>query len=193
METPTAPHETTASPDEGGLRALLEQRDYPAAFQGIVDQFGPKVFRLAYSMTHHRARAEDLAQDALLRVWKALPSYDGRASLSTWIYTIARNVTYTELRRTASRHAFSMDDPDRLIELEKDPALSTADRAAGLKSDLETLLRRLPQRQRQVVTLFYLEQKSLEQVGAALDMPIGTVKSLLHRAKAALAAASELG
>lgn len=171
---------------------MLEQRNYAAAFEGIVDQFGPKVFRLAYSMTHHRARAEDLAQDALLRVWKALPSYDGRASLSTWIYTIARNVTYTELRRTSARHALSMDDPNRQIELEKDPALATADRAAGLKSDLETLLRRLPERQRQVVTLFYLEQKSLEQVGASLDMPIGTVKSLLHRAKAALAAASEL-
>lgn len=187
MEPLSPTREADAAVEETELRGLLESRQYRRAFEGIVERFSQPVFRLAYSMTRHRARSEDLAQDCFLRVWKALPTYDGRASLSTWIYAIARNVCYTELRRTASRRAVSIDDPDAESELAGENALASVDRLPGATSDVSTLLKRLPERERQALTLFYLEQKSHEETAALLGVPVGTLKSLLHRAKGALA------
>lgn len=176
--------DTQACPEhELDLRRLLDEGDFPAAFEGIVDQFQSKVFRLAFSMTRNRARAEDLAQESFLRVWKGLPGYDGRAALSTWIYTIARNTCYTELRRHAARFSVSLDDPDQALYLEADSAMAVRDRAGGSNLDIAELLQRLTERQRQVVTLFYLEQKSYEETAALLAMPVGSVKTLLHRTK----------
>jgi RNA polymerase sigma-70 factor (ECF subfamily) len=183
VDLPNNP-DTQACPEhELDLRQLLDEGKFHAAFEGIVDQFQSKVFRLAYSMTRNRARAEDLAQESFLRVWKGLPGYDGRAALSTWIYTIARNTCYTELRRHAARPSVSMDDPDQATSLETDSAMAVRDRAGGSSLDIAELLQRLTERQRQVVTLFYLEQKSHEETAALLGMPVGSVKTLLHRTK----------
>lgn len=190
VDTQTLPHETEGTSDESDLRRLLDARQYREAFEAIVDRYSDRVFRLAFSMTRNRARSEDLAQETFLRVWKALPSYDGRAALSTWIYAIARNLCYTELRRGAGRRSVSIDDPEAQPGLAGEAALASADRPAGMASDVSTLLSRLPERQRQAVTLFYLEQKSHEETAALLGVPVGTLKSLLHRAKAALAASS---
>lgn len=176
--------DTQACPEhELDLRRLLDEGNFSAAFEGIVDQFQSKVFRLAFSMTRNRARAEDLAQESFLKIWKGLPGYDGRAALSTWIYTISRNTCYTELRRHAARFSLSMDDPDQAASLETDSAMAVRDRAGGSHLDIAELLQRLTERQRQVVTLFYLEQKSYEETAALLSMPVGSVKTLLHRTK----------
>jgi len=157
------------------------------AVAALLPQFRRKVYSLAYSYLRDRDAAEDVTQDVFIRVWRALPGYDGRASLSTWIYTIARNASLSALR--SRRQQASLSDPEVLAEAEAggrgDLTEVEADREAVLR-----LVERLPERQRQVITLFYMQDQSHEQVAAMLAMPVGTVKTLLHRARARLSESS---
>ena len=91
---------------EGHLAAGRHAR----AFDLIVPEFRNRVFRLAFSILRDRAAAEDATQETLVRVWKALPGFDGRAALGTWIYAITRNTCLMELRKR--RPTVSFDDPD---------------------------------------------------------------------------------
>jgi RNA polymerase sigma-70 factor (ECF subfamily) len=164
---------------EEPLHALVRQRCYTEAFEGLVDRYQDKVYRLALSYTRDRARAEELAQDVFVKLWRALPRFDGRASLSTWLYAIARNTCLSALRYDARRRMLPLDEVG-------EPA-APAGRPPELACDVRQLVARLPEPQRRVVTLFYLENRSLREVGCMLDMPEGTVKSHLHRARRSLA------
>jgi len=169
--------------EDDRLHELVRQRSYAEAFEGLLDRYQNKVYRLAFSLTRDRARAEDLAQDAFVKVWRALPRFDGRASLSTWLYAIARNTCLSGLRYDARRRMRPLDETH-------EPAARTFDGGAGTDlSGVWSLVDRLPEAQRRVITLFYLEDRSLREVGRLLDMPEGTVKSHLHRARRALAGA----
>lgn len=168
---------------EDDIRQRLDARQYREAFELLVDRFQNKVFRLAISMVRDEALAQDLAQDILMKIWKALPGYHGEASLSTWIYTISRNTCLTELKRRAARRTVSLSEPLVEESLDSIAALQTSDREAGAEMDVEAMLDRLPEKYRQVITLFYLEQKSYEEVAVLLAIPLGTVKTFLYRAK----------
>jgi RNA polymerase sigma-70 factor (ECF subfamily) len=162
-----------------------ERRDEAIAL--LLPAFRRKVFGLAYSFLRDREAAEDVAQDVFIKVWRALPGFDGRASLSTWIYTITRNASLSALR--ARRPQSSLSDPEVMEAVEAiDPAPSAdviVDRAAILR-----LVDQLPTKQRQVIMLFYMEEQSHEEVATMLAMPVGTVKTLLHRARARMSAAA---
>ncbi len=134
-------------------------------------------------MLRNQTQAEDAAQEIFLRVWKGLPGYNGAASLSTWIYTIARNTCLTELKKRASRPTVSLDDVGFEGTLDHLPEMQTTDPETGAEMDLHHMLQRLPEKYRRVLTLFYLEQKSYEEVGALLGLPLGTVKTFLYRAR----------
>jgi RNA polymerase sigma-70 factor (ECF subfamily) len=161
-----------------------ERRDEAIAL--LLPAFRRKVFGLAYSFLRDREAAEDVTQEVFIKVWRALPGYDGRASLSTWIYTIARNASVSALR--ARRPQSSLGDPEVMQAVEAinpvPPADVMAERAAILR-----LVDQLPTKQRQVIMLFYMEEQSHEEVATMLAMPVGTVKTLLHRARARLSAA----
>jgi RNA polymerase sigma-70 factor (ECF subfamily) len=172
----------TPTPDHD-IRHCLSAQDFPAAFDLLLPRYRDKVFRLAWSLTRDEATAEDLAQDVFVRVWRALPSFHGEASLSTWIYTITRNRCLTELKRRASRPTVSLHDPALEDTLDAVPALQVAAAEAGAGMDAEALLAQLPEKYRRVLTLFYLEQRKYEEVAAMLGLPMGTVKTFLFRAK----------
>lgn len=172
----------TAPPQEADADVHLRLRagDYRGAFERLLPRYRDRVFRLALSMVRNRSEAEDVTQDIFLRLWRALPGYSGRASLSTWIYAISRNSCLSQLRKR--RPQVSLDDPD----MQADPAIEalaapTTDDSATVS--VERMLDSLAPQYRQVVTLFYLEDKSCEQTAAALGIPVGTVKALLHRAR----------
>lgn len=153
----------------------------------LLPAFRRKVFGLAYSFLRNRAAAEDVTQEVFIKLWRALPGFDGRASMSTWIYTIARNASLSALR--ARRPESSLSDPEVMQAVESRDPVPSADmlveRAAILR-----LVDRLPPKQRQVIMLFYMEAQSHEEVAAMLAMPVGTVKTLLHRARARLTVAA---
>jgi RNA polymerase sigma-70 factor (ECF subfamily) len=168
---------------EDDIRRQLAGQHYSEAFDLLVEQFKDKVFRLAWSMLRNETQAEDTTQDVLLKVWKALPAYHGGASLSTWIYTIARNTCLTELKKRSSHPTVSLQEPEMECAAESIPSLQSADRESGMEMDVRTMLAELPEKYRQVITLFYLEQKAYEETAAMLGLPLGTVKTLLFRAK----------
>ena len=161
---------------DSDILALLNH-DPRQAFDMIVARYQNKVFKLAFSILGERTAAEDAAQDALLRVWRNLDKFRGESSLSTWIYTIARNAALTA--RKALRHAeTSLDGVSERV-------MTTAPEHAT--PDLMRMVEALPDAQRQVVILFYLEGKSYIETADLSGLPMGTVKTYLHRARKELA------
>ena len=158
----------------------LKSGQFREAFALLLPEYRNKVFRLCFSMLHQRAWAEDVSQDVFLRIWRALPGFAGQSSLSTWIYAISRNACLSELRK--KRPQVSIDDDEDGYHPEI-AALSTADADDSATVSVTQMLDQLPERYRQAVTLFYMEDKSYEQTAASLGMPLGTVKALLHRAR----------
>jgi RNA polymerase sigma-70 factor (ECF subfamily) len=152
-------------------------------FERIVREFQDKIFRLAYSMLLDRAAAEETTQDVLLRVWKGLPGFRAESSLSTWVYSITRNACRTA-RGRGGIHAVSLDDPAPLREVERRAATAWP---SAPSPDAGALLNRLPAKYRQVVALFYMQEKSYQEVASMLGLPVGTVKTYLFRARKSLA------
>jgi RNA polymerase sigma-70 factor (ECF subfamily) len=148
------------------------------AFRELVDQYKGVVFALIARSIGDRARAEEVAQDVFLRVHKGLPYFRGESKLSTWIYRIAANVLAQEKRVPPT---LSLDDPQ-----EAGPPPAVHDRAFGdvlLKDRLEKAIARLPLPYQILVNGHYLKGLQYEELAQALDMPMGTVKTHLHRAK----------
>jgi RNA polymerase sigma-70 factor (ECF subfamily) len=171
--------DTQGTTIEQQIMGLVRTGQRDQALRLIVPVFKRKVFALAFSFTHNRDEAEDLAQEVFVKVWKALPRFDGRALLSTWIYTITRNTSLSALR--GRRETCGIEE-----------AVASADNEAEVERMLlQRLVERLPDRQRQVIALFYMQDHSHEEVAQMLDMPVGTVKTLLHRARERLR--SEIG
>ncbi len=121
-----------------------------------------------------------------MRIWRALPQFRGMSSISTWIFTIARNASLSALRGGAGRQALSLDEPAVRAIAE---ARYASAREEAPAPDLQRLVAQLPEKYRQVLTLFYMEERSYEEVARLLDLPMGTVKTYLHRARKELARA----
>ena len=170
--------------DEAIIEALATGRTQ-AAFEAVVGNYRRRVFGLAYSILRDRAAAEDVAQEVFVKLWKALPTFDGRAKLSTWIYAIARNAAISAVRKR--RASVSMSEPHVLAEAES--ATATVDRAGSDDSTLWRAVAGLPDAQREAVTLYYQDERPVEEVAAMLGLPVNTVKTHLHRARARLALA----
>jgi RNA polymerase sigma-70 factor (ECF subfamily) len=160
----------------------LHAKQFREAFAILLPRYRDKVFRLIFSMLRDRALAEDTTQDVFLRIWRALPGFAGQSQLSTWIYAIAKNGSLSELRKRRPTVSLDQNDDDESYN----PAVAAL--AAPEADDSATvsvgqMLDQLPERYRQAVVLFYMEDKSYEQTAASLGLPLGTVKALLHRAR----------
>ena len=159
------------------VRRLLESHRYDDALERLVDAYGDKVFRMAVGMLQGDAgRAEEVTQDVFLKLWRALPGYDGRAAPSTWLYTIARNTCMSAARAESYRRTASLDDASE----------RGAVSPVALVLEVQQYVAALPEMQREVITLFYLQERSITDVARILDLSEGTVKSHLHRARRAL-------
>ena len=173
---------SSASQADADILERLQAKQYREAFAILLPRYRDKVFRLTFSMLRDRAMAEDTTQDVFLRIWRALPGFAGQSQLSTWIYAIAKNGSLSELRKRRPTVSIDQNDDDDSYN----PAVAAL--AAPEADDSATvsvgqLLDQLPERYRQAVVLFYMEDKSYEQTAASLGLPLGTVKALLHRAR----------
>jgi RNA polymerase sigma-70 factor (ECF subfamily) len=182
---------SAAAERDADLLAALCRGDRHAVLEGLMDRYRDKVMHLAFSILRDAALAEDMAQTVFVKVWQALPKFDGRAALSTWLYTIARNTCLTAVERERRVVALEdlpevADDDDPVAFGRSAPGLETSGQAAA-EYDVAKLLEQLPEPYRRVVVLFYLEDRSCEEVGELLTMPTGTVKALLHRGRKKLA------
>lgn len=162
------------------------------AFAQLVDRYKVTVFNLVDRMTSDKALVEDLAQEVFLRVYNGLPGFRGGSKLSTWIYRIAFNVCAADLERARNRVTFiSIDDADEdggprleLKDAGQDPE-ALVDRI-DFKWTVQRLLDRLPPHYRMILTFFYTDEMRYEEIGEVMQLPLGTVKTHLHRAKQAL-------
>ena len=189
--TPAAP--SAAVERDADLLESLRRGDRRAVLEGMMDRYRQKVLHLAVSILRDQSLAEDMSQTIFVKAWQALPRFDGRAALSTWLYTIARNTCLTAVQRERRMVALEdlpevADDDDDPVAFGRAPADHESAGQVAAEYDVAKLLEKLPEPYRRVVVLFYLEDRSCEEVGELLSMPTGTVKALLHRGRKRLAA-----
>jgi RNA polymerase sigma-70 factor (ECF subfamily) len=168
-------------PDEATLVERLRAGE-PPAFEELVRRYQHRVFGVAVRMLRNAAEAEEAAQEVFLRVYRAVDEFRGEARLSTWLYAITSRVCLTRLGTGERRLVREGEETlTRLANGEATPG------AALERSELEAALHRaiaeLPEDRRIVVVLRDLEGLAYEEIAAALDLPLGTVRSRLHRAR----------
>ena len=179
------PDDLTDAPDEALLR-LYANGDGGAA-RALTARHAPRVMSLAWRMLGDRTEAEDVTQEAMLRLWRVAGDWrSGEARLSTWLYRVAANLCTDRLRRRRGVPLDTVPDPadEAPGAVER---LMAGDRAAALQAALD----RLPERQRLAVVLRHIEGASNPEIAAALETSVEAVESLLARGRRALAAMLE--
>ncbi len=158
-------------------------------FALLFSRFAPRVKSYLLKLGCKPDLAEDLAQETLLTVWRKASYFDpSRASASTWVFTIARNLRIDALRR--ERHPDDLiDEPDLIPDPEARPdeVLSAHEREQRLRVALKTL----PEEQAEVVQMSFFHDKAHAEISADLGLPLGTVKSRLRLAMVRLRAQLE--
>ncbi len=163
------------------VRSTNEHEDAHDAFQRYVVPEIPAMMRVARSLTRNSHDAEDLVQDAILRAYRGISSFDG-AHPRAWLFTILRN---THINRNRRQRPVLFDDPDDVQSVpsgeKSDP--TTRIENVAFRDAVLAALSTMPEKMRLVVELVDLETCSYGEVSLALDIPIGTVMSRLHRGR----------
>jgi RNA polymerase sigma-70 factor (ECF subfamily) len=165
---------------------LRAQRGDQGAFRALVERHGDRVYALALRIVRTADDAEEVAQDAFVRAWKGLPRFRGDSAFSSWMYRITARLAFDRAARLRGRRGRETQ-VEAIEEVAGHAASDEGDRARGRQ--VERLVAGLPDAQRLVVTLYYLQDRSVEEVARTLRMPENTVKTHLSRARAALRAA----
>lgn len=179
-------------------RQLIERArsgDEPA-FAELVRRFERPVFSLVYRLVRHRETAEDLAQEAFVKAYQNLDRFDPKYKVSSWLFKIAHNHAIDHLRRRrpqtlsieGSPYAESERGEDRSgLSLASDDESPDAEVAARELGDaIEHAIAHLRPQYRTAVVLRHLEGRAYEEIAQIMDLPVGTVKTYLHRARGEL-------
>lgn len=165
------------------------------AFEQLISQYQRKVYNQAYRLTGNYEDASDIAQEAFLRVYSSLPEFRGDSSFATWLNRIVGNACLDELRKRKRQRVASLDEPVFTDEGEMDRQLAVADTADGPEQALERVevqravqqsIHALDEEYRVVVVMRDLQGYSYNEIADMLGINLGTVKSRLNRARAAL-------
>ncbi len=171
----------------------------PAAMGKLLEAYQRRIHSICYRMVRDEHDARDLTQDAMLRVIQGLDSYDGRSKLSTWVIRVTMNTCLSHLRKQKLRRHGSLDagsdnatsgplDPRSFGELSPPGRVELAE----MRILLGRALLCLDPDMRAVLVLRDMQELEYERIAKALEVPIGTVKSRLFRARVALRAAVEV-
>jgi RNA polymerase sigma-70 factor (ECF subfamily) len=166
------------------------------AFRELVLRFERPVYSLIVRMVNDPGTAEDLAQEVFVKAFRSLRTYDASRKLSSWLFKIAHNTTIDHLRRHAPDTVSLEAPPDEegrgglgavlSDESLEDPAAAAERR--DMARSLERAISRLRSEYREAVVLFYVEGASYQEICDVTGLPLGTVKTNLHRARKELAA-----
>ncbi|HEY6049811.1 MAG TPA: sigma-70 family RNA polymerase sigma factor [Thermoanaerobaculia bacterium] len=158
------------------------------AWRELVDRFGQKVYSVSYHFTLKREDAEELAQEIFLKIFENLNRYDGSFPLIAWIVSLSRNLCIDRYRRRKREKSFRFVSDDAVM-----PLLRSADdpSADALRKERTKLLfaalAEIPDDLAEILVLRDLDGLAYEEIGQALELPDGTVKSRLFRARAEVA------
>ncbi len=155
------------------------------AFEILMEKHESKMYAVALRMCKNREDAQDCLQDAMLRIYKALPTFKGQSSFSTWAYRITMNTCLDDLRRKKVRQAQSLD---QMLEVGWAPVdeNNTAERHvenSELKRNLSKAIQMLPEEMRAAVVLRDVQGFSYEEIANMLSTNVGTVKSRISRGR----------
>jgi RNA polymerase sigma-70 factor (ECF subfamily) len=181
MPPPLPPHELA------GLVERAREGDV-AAFERLIAQHQAKVYTFAFAFAGDPELAKDLAQEALVKVYRSLGTFRFQSAFSTWLYSIVKN-TYLDAVKSRAGRERALEDPLTDGEVERLQEATTAeDRLLEKESRRLVLkaLREVPPTFRTVVVMADVQGLGYEQVAGALSLPLGTVKSRLKRGRDAL-------
>ena len=176
--------------------ATLAARGREPAFRELLTRYERPVFSLIYRMVRDRTLAEDLAQEAFIRAFNAIGSYKTSYKFSNWIFKIANNHTIDHLRRKkldtvsidGSPHASTSEEAQQsriVIEASGEtPAEYVEHRELG--SQIEVAIGELREEYRTVIMLRHIEGYAYDEIAEIMELPLGTVKTYLHRARGEL-------
>lgn len=193
------PDELATLPDADVVR--LAQQGRELAFRELVRRYERPVFSLVFRMVRDRELAEDLSQDAFIKVLNHIDRYSPEFKFSSWLFKIANNVAIDHLRRRriatisidGSPHAATASEIEAsTLELgaDQESALDELE-AKELGSSIEQAIGDLRPEYRSCIMLRHVEGRSYEEIAATLDLPLGTVKTYIHRARHELRKALE--
>jgi RNA polymerase sigma-70 factor (ECF subfamily) len=172
------------------------QEGEEAAFRELVRRYQRPVFSLIYRMVRDREMAEDLAQETFIKVLNAIDRYRPEHKFSSWIFKIANNAAIDHLRRREP-DVLSLDGAPDAVTIERQEAtvLQVGDRAESpleelaareLGSNIEAAIARLRPEYRACIVLRHVEGRAYDEIASILGLPLGTVKTYIHRARAEL-------
>jgi RNA polymerase sigma-70 factor, ECF subfamily len=181
---------TDAERDEELVRRF--RNGEPQAFTDLVRRHQHRVYSLCLRVLGDADAADDVAQDTFVTVLRKLDTFRGEAAFTTWLHRVAVNSCYDELRRKRRRPTLHVV-PDEGPDHEPGPPVADhADEVAGTR-DAATALASIPEEFRVAVVLADVQDMPYERIAQVLDVPVGTVKSRVHRGRVALARAMNIG
>ena len=187
------PESSTTAPSESSEqdRALVEQAlgGQQAAYEALVAKYQKALYHHIYRMVRKKAEIDDLVQESFIKAFAALPSYSTQYAFSTWLYKIATNHTIDYLRKK-KLPTFSIDKPvqtkDGALEYEVPDVTYRPDRhiVQDQRRDLiQEAIDALPPKYYRVIVMRHQQEKSYDEIARELDLPLGTVKAHIFRAR----------
>jgi len=166
----------------GLIKAVAAERD-PSAFAILFDYFAPRVKSFMRRSGVNEANADELAQEALLMVWRKAPLFDpSSVGASAWIFTIARNLRIDALRREKRGNSNEVNDIDLEFFIDEAPRPDARLLSAQMEARVRTAMAELSDEQLRVVELSFYEERAHAEIAEMLKIPLGTVKSRLRLA-----------
>lgn len=162
------------------------------AFSEIVELYKDKVYQLCYRMLGNSHEAEDIAQEAFIRAYVNIDRYNTSRKFSTWLYRIATNLCIDRIRKKKPDYYLDAEiaGTDGLTMYSQIAADGSqpADEVTNmeLQNEIQKEISSLPEKYRSVIVLKYIEELSLNEISEILDLPLGTVKTRIHRGREAL-------
>ena len=169
--------------EEATLLAAFANGDHAAA-AALTERLTPRAFWLAYRLTGDRAEAEDIAQEAMVRLWRMAPDWEpGKAKVSTWVYRVVTNLCLDHKRRRKGRDGALEDAPEPLDEA---PSVPEQMQDKARSAALQWALDQMPDRQRLAVVLRHLQDLPNPRIAEVMEISVEAVESLTARGKRTL-------
>ena len=160
---------------------LGNQSDYSM----IVDRYKDKAFSLLKKMLKNAQDAEETLQDCFIKAYNSLSSFKGEAKFSTWFYRIVYNTALTKLSSKKRKTENEMSSVDEHFDLKSDYDYNVSERK-DMSELIHELVNKLPEKHSAIISLFYLDEMSCEEISKVLNISLSNVKVMLHRSRNAL-------
>ncbi len=181
MPSPEWYHTPVTFPSLAASLTRIMARD----FRDLAEEYGGRIFTYARYSLRHREDAEDVTQEVLVRLWKHKDSIEP-ASMATWVMRVTRNLVIDVARRRQSRTAVFAEGADveeMAGHVAADEAADSAAHRAEIREQLESALTQLNEPYRSIVVMREVQGLAYDEIAAAMNMPLGTIKVYLHRAR----------